>query len=224
MTHWTGRGSPPTFATSDPMTLPTRAGPKTGFSVTIYKRRRSLLPLIYTNAGAAGIFLAACLIWNVPEMIGALKQRAKASRKEASIQDRGSMGILIGLQWIGLALNFSLAGLYPAAAIPWHRTALFGIGVTLILLGVALRWYAIWTLGRYFTRDVAVSAEQKVVQNGPYRSIRHPAYSGTFLTMLGVGLAVTNWASLLALLTCVLVGHLYRVRVEEKALIQTIGQ
>jgi protein-S-isoprenylcysteine O-methyltransferase Ste14 len=183
-----------------------------------------LLPLIYTNMGAAGIFLAACLIWNVPEMIGALKQTAKASRKEASVQDRGSMGILIGLQWVGLALNFLLAGLFPAAAIPWYRTALFSIGVILILLGVALRWYAIWTLGRYFTRDVAVSADQQVVQTGPYRSIRHPAYSGTFLTMLGVGLAMTNWASLVTLLICVLIGHMYRVSVEEKALIQTIGQ
>jgi protein-S-isoprenylcysteine O-methyltransferase Ste14 len=184
----------------------------------------SLLPLIYTDAKAAAIFLAACLVWNVPEVIGAFQQMAKVSRKEASVQDRGSMGTLIGLQWVGLALNFLLAGLFRAAAVSWYRTELFSAGVTLMLLGVALRWYAIWSLGRYFTRDVAVSADQKVVQNGPYRTIRHPAYSGTFLTMLGVGLAVTNWASLLALLLCVLSGHLYRVRVEEKALTQTIGQ
>lgn len=183
-----------------------------------------MLPLIYTDMGAAGIFLAACLIWNIPEMIGAIKQTAKASRKEASVQDRGSMGILIGLQWVGIVLNFTIAGLFPAAAIPWHRTAFFLCGVTLILLGVALRWYAIWMLGRYFTRDVAVSADQKVVQTGPYRSIRHPAYSGTFLTMLGVGLAVTNWASLVVLLMCVVSGHMYRVRVEERALSQAIGQ
>jgi len=62
------------------------------------------------------------------------------------------------------------------------------------------------------------------VQTGPYRYIRHPAYSGTFLTMLGVGLAMTNWASLMALLLCVFSGHLYRVHVEEKALIRAIGQ
>lgn len=183
-----------------------------------------MLPLIFTNAGAAGIFLAACLIWYVPEMIGTIKQTARTSRIEASVQDRGSMGILIGLQWLGLALNFLLAGFFQAAAIPWHRTALFGIGVTLILLGVALRWYSIWTLGRYFTRDVAVSSDQIVVQNGPYRYIRHPAYSGTFLTMMGVGLAMTNWASLVALLMGVLLGHMYRVNVEERALIQSIGQ
>jgi protein-S-isoprenylcysteine O-methyltransferase Ste14 len=183
-----------------------------------------LLPLIYTNLVAAGIFLAACLVWNVPEIISAIQEKAKISRKEASVQDRGSKGILIGLQWFGLALNFLLGALFPVAAIIWHRTVLFGIGVTLILLGVVFRWYAIWTLGRYFTRDVVVSADQKVVQNGPYRYIRHPAYSGMFLTMLGVGLAMTNWASLGALLLCVFLGHMYRVRVEEKALVQAIGQ
>ncbi len=183
-----------------------------------------MLPLIYTNAGAASIFVVAWLIWNVPEMIGAIKQTAKASRKDASVQDHGSMNLLIALLWGGVALNFLLGWLFPAAAITWHRTALFFIGIALILLGVALRWYAIWMLGSYFTRDVAVSADQKVVQTGPYRFIRHPAYSGTFLTMLGVGLAMTNWASLVALLLCVFSGHMYRVSVEEKALSQTIGQ
>lgn len=183
-----------------------------------------MLPLVYTNAGAAVLFLIACLIWIVPEMIGTIRQTARVARKEASVQDRGSMGILIGLQWSGIALNFALSALFPAAAIRQQRITLFLLGVFLILLGVALRWYAIWTLGRYFTRDVAVSTDQKIVQTGPYRSIRHPAYSGTFLTMLGVGLAMTNWASLIVLLMLVLAGHMYRVHIEEKALIETIGQ
>jgi protein-S-isoprenylcysteine O-methyltransferase Ste14 len=182
-----------------------------------------LLPLFYTSAAAGGVFMAVCLIWLVPEMINMTRQMAKASRKDSSIQDRGSLWILLGLQWIGLALNFLLGWLFPAAAIPWQRPALFLLGLIFILMGVALRWYAIRTLGRYFTRDVAVSADQQVVQNGPYRLIRHPAYSGTFLTMLGVGLAMTNWASLTVLLTCVFLGHLYRVNVEEKALIKSIG-
>ena len=183
-----------------------------------------MLPLIYTNAEAAIIFLIACLIWTAPEAVGMLKQVAMVSRTEAVVHDHGSMGILIGLQWFGLALNFALAWALQKADISWHRVVLFALGVALIILGVALRWYAVWTLGRYFTRDVAVSSDQHVIQHGPYRALRHPAYSGTFLTMLGVGLAVTNWASLLALGLCVLLGHMYRVRVEEKALIQTIGQ
>jgi len=87
------------------------------------------------------------------------------------------------------------------------------------------RWFSIWTLGRRFTRDIAVPLDQPVVQNGPYRLIRHPAYSGTFLTMLGLGLVMTNWASLISfLLFYVFLGHFYRVRIEEQMLIQNIGQ
>lgn len=183
-----------------------------------------MLPLIYTNSGALALFLAACLVWNVPEVIGAVRQFRRAPRTGATGQDRGSMAVLIGLQWLGLALNFLLAALAPMAAIPWQRTTLFLLGIACILLGVALRWYAIRVLGAYFTRNVAVSRDQSVVRSGPYRAIRHPSYTGTFLTMLGVGLAVTNWASLLALLICVLSGHLYRVFIEERALVQTLGK
>lgn len=183
-----------------------------------------MLPLIYTHPAAAILFLVTCLVWLVPETVNMRRQMGKVSRKADSIQDRSSLVVLLGLQWTGLALNFLLAWLLPSAAIPWQPTGLFFLGLSAILLGVALRWYAIAVLGRYFTRDVVVSHDQSVVQRGPYRLIRHPAYSGTFLTMLGVGLAVTNWASLTALLLCVFLGHIYRVSIEEKALIRTIGQ
>src|SRR5437660_11907546 len=102
----------------------------------------SLLPLIYTNAVAAGIFLAACLIWNVPEMIGMIKQTAKVSRKEESVKDGGSMGILMGLKWVGFAWNFWLAGWFQAAALSCLGPQLFAIVWTLFFFGVACRCYA----------------------------------------------------------------------------------
>ena len=183
-----------------------------------------MLPLIYTHPAAAALFLATCLVWLIPEMAGMRRQMARISRKADGSQDRGSLAILLGLQWAGLGLNFLLAWLLPAVAILWQPGLLFLLGLIAILLGVALRWYAIRVLGGYFTRDVAVTRDQPVVMDGPYRLIRHPAYSGTFLTMLGVGLAMANWASLVALLGCVFLGHFYRIRIEEKALIRTIGR
>jgi protein-S-isoprenylcysteine O-methyltransferase Ste14 len=180
-------------------------------------------PLIYTSRTARALFAAACLVWNVPELFGMVRQMASVSRKDATTRDGGSLGVLIGCQWIGLALNFALPVLLPRATIRQRQSLPFGIGVSLMLVGTAVRWYAILTLRNYFTRDVAVSAHQPVVQAGPYRYVRHPAYSGTFLTLVGVGLATTNWASLLALLVFVAVGHLYRMRIEEAALIATIG-
>lgn len=183
-----------------------------------------MLPLIYTHPAALGVFLIACLVWIVPESIGMPRQMAKVSRQNGLVQDRGSLIILLGLQWTGLALDFTLAFLIPAAAILWQPSVIFGLGVLLMVLGTSLRWTAIRTLGRYFTRDVAVSLDQPVVQHGLYRFIRHPAYSGTFMTMLGVGLALGNWAGLSVLLVCVFSGHFYRVKIEEQALIRSLGQ
>lgn len=79
-------------------------------------------------------------------------------------------------------------------------------------------------LGRFFTRDVAAQAGQEVVQEGPYHLIRHPAYTGTLITLLGVGLALTNWASLIATLVVPLAGYLYRISVEERLLQEALGE
>src|SRR5258708_13359146 len=138
------------------------------------KGKNFLHPLIYTNPVITAIFISACLFWLVPELIGMPRQMAKVSRKPALIQDRGSMVILIGLQSAGLILNFALAWLFQAGSIPWRPIAVFSLGILFILLGVLLRWYAIHTLGQYFTLDVAVSSTHQVIQRGPYRLIRPP--------------------------------------------------
>ncbi len=181
-------------------------------------------PLIYTQPTAAIVFLTACLVWLAPEMITTRRRMARVARRSAAPRDRGSMAVLIGLQSAGLVLNFALAWLLPAAAIRWQPEIVLGAGIACMLLGVVLRWTAIRRLGRYFTRDVAVSSDQAIVQSGPYRMIRHPAYSGTFLTMLGLALATSNWAGGLCLMTGVFIGHGYRVSVEERALVEEIGQ
>jgi protein-S-isoprenylcysteine O-methyltransferase Ste14 len=96
--------------------------------------------------------------------------------------------------------------------------------MVVILLGTALRWWAIFTLGRYFTIDVAVRSTQSVVQSGPYRFVRHPSYTAILIMLLGVGMALANWASLVVILAGGLIGLLYRVRVEERALDEALGQ
>jgi protein-S-isoprenylcysteine O-methyltransferase Ste14 len=93
-----------------------------------------------------------------------------------------------------------------------------------MLLGVALRWWAILTLGNSFTFDVAVRSTQTVVHAGPYRLVRHPSYSGMLLTLFGVGRALANWSSVVSLLTFGLIGLLYRVWVEERALAEALDQ
>lgn len=93
-----------------------------------------------------------------------------------------------------------------------------------MLAGMALRFYAMWVLGRSFTYYVAVRAEQKVVEAGPYRYVRHPSYTGALVLYIGLGLALGNWAGLLALLACVGAAFAYRISVEESVLAAALGE
>jgi protein-S-isoprenylcysteine O-methyltransferase Ste14 len=110
----------------------------------------------------------------------------------------------------------------PQAAIPFDRNAVFTAGLLLMIAGMGLRWYSIHALGTSFTTEVATRSGQLVVQAGPYRWVRHPSYTGSLVTILGVLLCCLNWASLAAF-ALALAGYAYRIRIEEEALAESLG-
>jgi hypothetical protein len=61
------------------------------------------------------------------------------------------------------------------------------LALVLVLIGLFIRWTAILTLGRFFTVDVAVHSDHALVENGLYRFVRHPFYTGLLVAFLGVG-------------------------------------
>jgi protein-S-isoprenylcysteine O-methyltransferase Ste14 len=79
-------------------------------------------------------------------------------------------------------------------------------------------------LGRFFTIDVRVHPGQTVVDRGPYRWVRHPAYSGLVLTFIGFGFALGNWAALAVLAVVPTLGLVVRIRTEERALQEGLGE
>jgi protein-S-isoprenylcysteine O-methyltransferase Ste14 len=107
-----------------------------------------------------------------------------------------------------------------------HRMQLplFAIGISLILLGSLLRRYCFRTLGEYFTGDVRATAEQRVIDTGPYRLVRHPSYTAAMMMFAGIGLALGNWVSFALITVGAITTYVYRVSVEERALIATIGE
>jgi protein-S-isoprenylcysteine O-methyltransferase Ste14 len=97
------------------------------------------------------------------------------------------------------------------------------IGEAVAGAGIALRVWAILTLDRFFTFVVGISADHRVVQRGPYRLLRHPGYAGALLTLLGVGVAVRNWLSLLLIVAVPALALAIRITVEEAALAGALG-
>jgi len=167
------------------------------------------------------LFWATYLLWLVLETIGS---RTKRSGDPAKARDRGSFRLLMALLWLALGLAFALSFILPQATILWHRAVVFFVVIALMLAGIAFRFYAMSVLGRFFTYDVAVHAGQTVVEAGPYGYIRHPSYTGALITLVGLGLALGNWAGLLALLACMGAAYAYRISVEEAALVAALGE
>ena len=97
-------------------------------------------------------------------------------------------------------------------------------GLAVMWLGLAVRSWAIVVLGRSFRTTVEIDTGQPVVQRGPYRWVRHPAYTGVLLLAAGYGLAMGNWLSLLVAVAGPAVVMLRRIGVEEAALVETIGR
>jgi len=160
---------------------------------------------------------AACF---VPEIIGSFFQKSgRADRK----QDRGSITVLIGGTIVSLFIAFNAAVNWPALTIANNGMAMTVAGTALIVAGISFRWYAIRILGRFFTRDVAIRDNHRIIRAGPYRHLRHPSYSGYLVSMTGIGIALDNWAALLIMIAVNVAIYSYRMSVEEAALTKAFG-
>lgn len=98
------------------------------------------------------------------------------------------------------------------------------IGITFILAGIVIRLCAVLTLKKAFTLHVQTSAGQHLVTSGLYHVIRHPAYSGSVLSLFGVALALRNIAAVCLVLFGCLICYGMRIQVEEKALQAQFGK
>ncbi|MEL6536953.1 MAG: isoprenylcysteine carboxylmethyltransferase family protein [Bacteroidota bacterium] len=98
------------------------------------------------------------------------------------------------------------------------------VGMILVPLGLWFRWWAVRTLGQYFTVKVSILDGHTLLQTGPYRRLRHPSYTGMLVYYTGLGLAMHNVVSLVVLVVLPLVAIVYRVVGEERALEGHFGQ
>jgi len=111
---------------------------------------------------------------------------------------------------------------WPAAALPHQRGFAFA-GVVLFVAGLLLRWWAIITLGRFFTVDVTIEKDHELVERGPFRVVRHPSYTGVLLAFVGFALTLGNWAAGLVILLPIGAAFVHRINVEENALSGALG-
>ena len=154
------------------------------------------------------------------EVVIAVGRRARSGI--ARHADQGSMRVL----WLVISLSVAVAVMsqwIPGVRLPAPRGVVKGLALFLLATGLALRWVSIWSLGRFFTVDVAIHEGHRLVDRGVYRYIRHPSYTGLMMAFAGLALFFGNWVSLLVLIGPIGLALLLRIKTEETALLEGLG-
>ena len=129
--------------------------------------------------------------------------------RDSSSSDRGA-----GWVWAQFALMAVILalGVLPPRWPEWVRV----LGVLLLLAGVAVFVWAARTLGGSFTAYPRPRPDGVLVEDGPYRFVRHPVYSAGVLVLLGYGLLTSVVAT--AAVPAIAVLWWLKSRVEERHL------
>ena len=145
----------------------------------------------------------------------------RRSGKAAADADRGSLPLIWVVILASVLAAFTLAQPRLSLGPPGICRA---AGAAVFAAGIIVRWYAILVLGRFFTVNVAIASDHRLIDTGPYRLLRHPSYTGALLAFLGLGICLDNWVSLALLMLPATVVFLWRMRIEESALLETFGE
>lgn len=176
----------------------------------------------YEDHSAGWLFLLLVIAFFGMEVVQFLRQRHWR---------RGAIRIATPAFWAGVAVWTVVATVMlhagphiaPGAGMG-DGIGVFAAGMLLFLCGACLRWASFWALGHYFTFTVDVSADQRVVTSGPYRIVRHPGYLGGLLAMAGIAVVYANWVGFAGFVLPCLVIIVWRIRIEDAALLRTAGE
>lgn len=109
---------------------------------------------------------------------------------------------------------------YPAS-ITWN--SLTTIALVLMVSGLAIRTWAVITLGDMFTWHISSQNIQNVVTTGPYAFVRHPGYVGAFLTYVSTTIFLHAWVACLVSAAVLALAFLRRIHYEEILLHAALG-
>ncbi|HEX4437464.1 MAG TPA: isoprenylcysteine carboxylmethyltransferase family protein [Solirubrobacteraceae bacterium] len=180
-----------------------------------------MAPLPYTSSGANPIFGVLVGAFVLLEVFTRLRTRKNG---RGAPEEWRSFVAVIGSIYLGFAAAFLAASELESLAIGFARWPVFVLGAVLTATGIALRQWAIAVLGESFTVEVRVKPGQAVVEDGPYRWVAHPFYTGMIFVFVGIGLMLGNWISLACMAVIPMLGLIFRIRTEEGVLIAGIGE
>jgi protein-S-isoprenylcysteine O-methyltransferase Ste14 len=160
------------------------------------------------------IFFSVILLWVILDSYIMIFHNKKNTYHK--IETKSKYVIIIGIS-LGMGLG-QLLFTESRIAFSMEFNLLRYFGIFVIVLGLVIRMIAIVQLGKSFTDHIMIHKEKALYKQGLYKYIRHPSYLGEMMIFLGVAIVYAYlWSSLLAFFIPT-IAFLYRISVEEKAL------
>ena len=103
-----------------------------------------------------------------------------------------------------------------------HTNLVGTIGLILSILGAIIACWARYTLGKNWSLSVQKKENHELIQNGMYKIVRHPIYTGLLLLFIGNTIIVGDYRGIIAVLI-VFVSFWFKLKKEEKLLTENFG-
>jgi protein-S-isoprenylcysteine O-methyltransferase Ste14 len=161
------------------------------------------------------LWILFCLYW----LVSALN-RKKTKRRESSGQRMAYVLPLVAAFYLlyrqGLRYPWLLARFVPdTPMVQW-------LGVLIMASGVAVAFWARFHLGANWSGVVTLKEGHELIRTGPYRTIRHPIYTGILVAFLGNAVALSEVRGLIGLFI-IWLSFYVKARREESFLAQEFG-
>jgi protein-S-isoprenylcysteine O-methyltransferase Ste14 len=153
-------------------------------------------------------------------LLSALK-RKKTKQRETWAQRFAYVLPLVGAFWL-LRQPLARYGLLGERFVP-AGPAMEWTGVVLTGAGVALAIWARWHLGTNWSGTVTLKEGHELIRTGPYRTVRHPIYTGILLALLGTAFTAGQVRGLVAV-AIAWASFYFKARREEAFLTQEFGE
>jgi len=166
------------------------------------------------------IIIAVSYLYGFFEVFLNLRQRRK--NNVTASNDKNSLRLLYGLITVGYFLSFAIGATKLGRIFYWNT--FFAIGMSLVAIGLMIRIHSILTLKQFFTYSVAKVENHEIIETGLYKFIRHPGYLGQIFIFIGISISISNWLSIFIMMLAITLAYLYRIKMEERFMLEQIGE